>query len=310
MLDQLLAALDVQVNAFAICEIQAGWRLNFDGDRRPSIHYVLSGSGAIRIPDHGPIPLSQDTLVILPKDVVHAFEGGAHEIQHDQTGSARSDGTKVPRICAGDGDYCLKVACGTIDAAFGGSLGLFDHLMHPLVESFATEPLRGRFQALLDELERPSFGTRALTEAFLKQAVVLVLRRQTRERLGLLPWLGVFQDARLSRAVGAILERPGHPFTLDELAATGGMSRSAFAEHFTAAFGQSPIEFLKNVRLYRAARLLQVTDLPIKAVAKSVGYESRSYFSRAFRAVYGVDPTEYRADQSSQAAAGVDIRPH
>ena len=86
------------------------------------------------------------------------------------------------------------------------------------------------------------------------------------------------------------------------------MSRSAFADHFTSAFGQSPIEFLKQVRLYRAARLLEATNLPIKAVAKSVGYESRSYFSRAFRAVYGVDPTEYRADQAGQAAAPLGTR--
>lgn len=308
MLDQLLAALDVQVKAFAVCEISVGWRLTFNADQTPSVHYVLSGVGALRVPDHGPITLSQDTLVILPKEFPHAFEGsgdGAHEIRHDQSGNAPVEGTKVSRIRAGDGERCLVVACGTIHAAFGGSLGLFDHLMHPLAESFAAEPLRGRFQALIEELERPSFGTRALTEAFLKQAVVLVLRRQTRERSGSLPWLQVFQDSRLSRAVGAILERPGHPFTLEELAATVGMSRSAFAQHFATAFGQSPIEFLKQVRLYRAARLLEVTDLPIKAVAKSVGYDSRSYFSRAFRAIYGMDPTEYRTDRSSQAAVAM-----
>lgn len=305
MLDQLLAALDVQVNAFAICDVSTGWRLNFEADGKPSVHYVMSGSGAIRLPALAPIPLFQDSLVILPKGVAHAFEGptdSAHEIRHDYFGSAPAGRTKVPRIRAGNGEDSLVVACGTIHAAFGGSLGLFDHLTHPLVESFAAEPLKGRFQALIEELETPSFGTRALTEAFLKQAVVLVLRRQMRQQAGSLPWLQVFQDVRLSRAVSAMLERPGQPFTLDELAATVGMSRSTFAEHFAAAFGQSPMDFLKHVRLNRAARLLEVTDLPIKAVAKSVGYESRSYFSRAFRAAYGMDPTEYRADRSGQAA--------
>jgi AraC-like DNA-binding protein len=120
---------------------------------------------------------------------------------------------------------------------------------------------------------------------------------------GPLPWLQLFQDPRLSRAVSTIFERPGHPFTLEELAAVSGMSRSAFAEHFMAAFDQSPMEFLKRVRLYRAARLLEVTNLPIKAVAKSVGYESRSYFSRAFRALHGRDPSEYRAKRFLMATS-------
>ncbi|MCB1885358.1 MAG: helix-turn-helix transcriptional regulator [Geminicoccaceae bacterium] len=55
------------------------------------------------------------------------------------------------------------------------------------------------------------------------------------------------------------------------------------------------MEFLKELRLHRATRLLETTDLPVKAVARNVGYDSRSYFSRAFRARYGVDPTAYRA---------------
>ena len=305
VLDQLLTALDVRVNAFATCEIYAGWRLKFAAAKEPSIHYVLSGSGAIRVPDCGPIALLQDTLVVIPRGVTHAFEGTGEGrlIDHEHLGGAQPDGTTVAKIRAGEGERCLVVACGTIRAAFAGSLGLFDHLTHPIVERFAAEPLGSRFQILLDELAQPSLGTRALTEAFLKQAVVLVLRRQTQQAQGRLPWLQAFQDSRLARAVAAIFERPEHPFTLDELVAVVGMSRSAFAEHFTAAFGQSPMEFAKQVRLHRAAHLLEVTDLPIKAVAKRIGYESRGHFSRAFRGVYGLDPTKYRTSHALRASS-------
>jgi AraC-like DNA-binding protein len=73
------------------------------------------------------------------------------------------------------------------------------------------------------------------------------------------------------------------------------MSRSAFAEHFAATFGQAPFEFLTEVRLRRAARLLEATDIPIKAVTGTVGYASRSSFSRAFTKLYGVDPTTFRS---------------
>jgi AraC-like DNA-binding protein len=73
------------------------------------------------------------------------------------------------------------------------------------------------------------------------------------------------------------------------------MSRSAFAERFSAVLGRPPIEFLKEVRLRRAAQLLEMTDLPVKVVAGSVGYSSRSYFSRAFKELYGTYPANFRA---------------
>lgn len=51
---------------------------------------------------------------------------------------------------------------------------------------------------------------------------------------------------------------------------------------------------LKQVRLHRAANLLRNTRLPVQIVAMTVGYSSRSYFSRAFRAAYGTDAKSFR----------------
>jgi len=79
------------------------------------------------------------------------------------------------------------------------------------------------------------------------------------------------------------------------------MSRSAFVAHFTAVFERTPMDVLKEIRLRRAARLLRTTDLPVKAVAGQVGYASRSYFSRAFKAHFGADPAAYRAEPLTAA---------
>ena len=73
------------------------------------------------------------------------------------------------------------------------------------------------------------------------------------------------------------------------------MSRASFAEHFSRAFHQGPIDFVQKVRLRVAARLLAGTDVPLKVIAESVGYAGSAPFSRAFRAAYGADPTAYRA---------------
>ncbi len=308
LLDQLLTTLDVRIKVFALCEVGPGWRLSFGSNENPSLHYVLSGSGMIGVPDLSPIPLSRDTFVIIPRGFPHYFEGPGgvrREMHHDPGSNARGSGLPIIQAvderCADEEENSLLVVCGTVHASFGGALGLFERLRYPIAENFQNNPLGERFRDFLEELKAPSLGTRALTEAFLKQAVVLVLRRQMREGGGSITWLNAFRDPSLAPVISAMLERPGNPFTLEDLASSVGVSRSVFAQRFSAAFGQPPMEFLKYVRLHRVAHLLEVTGLPVKAVAKSVGYESRSYFSRAFRAAHGVDPTDYRARQHIRA---------
>ena len=73
------------------------------------------------------------------------------------------------------------------------------------------------------------------------------------------------------------------------------MSRSAFAERFHAAFGTSPMSFVHDVRLRRAAEILQRTpELSIEQVAHRVGFTSRSHFSSEFKARFGSSPAAFR----------------
>ncbi|MGI4944941.1 MAG: helix-turn-helix transcriptional regulator, partial [Janthinobacterium lividum] len=92
-----------------------------------------------------------------------------------------------------------------------------------------------------------------------------------------------------------VIEDPAAPHSVESLAAHAGMSRAAFAGHFSQAFQQGPMDFVQKVRLRIAARLLTTTDFPLKVVAQSAGYDGPAPFARAFRAVYGTDPSSYRS---------------
>jgi AraC-like DNA-binding protein len=296
-LDRLLVTLAVRLHAFALCEIKRGWRLRFAPMEGITIHYVLNGRGTLRVGDNPLLPFEPQTIMIVPAQIQQTL--GDHR-ESGKEASAEEHCTVVDdglvTFTAGDGSRDTLVICGTISATYGGALGLFDQLHGPLAEDLSGErQVRYAFEALSAEVAKPTVGTQALAESLMKQCLILLLRRHLfRKSIGS-PVFAALQDRRLARAIIEILERPAAKHTVDSLAASAGMSRSTFAERFAEAFGQAPIEFVQRVRLRLGAQLLSTTDLPIKVIASSVGYSSRSYFSRAFRAAYGADPTAFRA---------------
>jgi len=192
---------------------------------------------------------------------------------------------------------------GGIRITFEGSISLFHHLREPLVERVAaSDPLRACFEELLHELNGHRPGSRGMAEALLRRCLILLLRRCC-ER-GFRPeWVAALEDPRVGRVIAAMHDRPEQTFTLLDLADLAGMSRSVFAARFMGALGRSPIEFLTELRLARAAQILTGTDLPVKTVARRVGYSSRSSFTRAFLARHGLAPMAFRSAARAEEAA-------
>ncbi len=88
--------------------------------------------------------------------------------------------------------------------------------------------------------------------------------------------------------------------TLDELADTACLSVSRFSELFGRRFGCSPMRYVSQLRLRRAAILLNDPSLSVAQVAASTGFEDPLYFSRRFRQQFGLSPTHYRRDLLAQ----------
>jgi AraC-like DNA-binding protein len=198
-------------------------------------------------------------------------------------------------IDVGEGGPGAVLACGRLEATHQGALGLFDRLETPLVEDVSQEPsFKEAIRLLLDELAFPRPGTQVLAETLMKQCLIVLLRRYWQDEAGPAPWLSALKHPQLGQAILAMADKPEAPHTVQELAEVSGMSRATFAEHFKRTYGRTPMDYLKALRLRRAAELLSGSDLPIKVVTGRVGFESRSYFTRAFRAYSGLHPTEYR----------------
>ena len=305
LLERLLDGLEVSVLPFALCDVRGEADLPYDPGDSVTVHYTLAGAGTICFGDGTKIAAPQHSFIVIPRGVPHRITPSAEGMAGAPgTRIAASDAAGMKRVVAGEGEPVVIMACGTIDATYRHTAGLFDYLAEPIVEGFTeADGIRFAFESLLAELAELKPGAEALAGALMKQCLVRLLRRHAGRSEHPLPWLSALEDPRLGKAVTAMLDAPGQPHTLERLAEVAGMSRSAFAARFAGAFGRPAIDFLKEIRLRRAAHALRSSDRPIKAIARDVGYDSRSYFSRAFKAFHGIDPAGYRARHAGAGQA-------
>lgn len=303
-LDRLLVTMDVDVQTLAFCELRRGRRLVAPPVDAIMMHYVLSGTMHMTVEGFEPLVCGPGCIAIIPPSVplcVAADDGPASDMLATEHCAISRDGVLFCDMADGGvGD--LRYVSGIVLASFSGSFGLFDKLREPIAQNLGDVGIVCHaYELMLAELDRPALGARALTSALMKACLVLVLREflAGSESRGAL--LDSLIDPRLSRPVRDVLDRPRDAHSIDSLAASAGMSRSAFCRRFHDAFESSPMEFVAKTRLHHSAQLLRSTPLPVKLVAATVGFGSRSHFSRAFKAAYGLDPTAYR-EQAGRAA--------
>jgi AraC-like DNA-binding protein len=279
-LDRLLGGLSVSVDGVVFSNFHRGP----PEDGPITVRFAETGGGAT-------IELVGGALV--------RFESAAVTVVPART-RARAE---RPAVRSENGENGGGNATGRWRATYLGSLGLFDQLREPLVERMRrSDPIARSFRELLDEVASQRPGRRAMLEVLFGRSVILFLRRCCADEGGA-TWMAAIEDAGLSRAVAVMRDHPERPFTIQSLAEVAGMSRSVFAARFTRSLDRPPMEFLKEIRLVLAARLLARTDLPVKTVAARVGYSSRSAFSRAFQASHRLGPAAFRLDEQDPSAA-------
>lgn len=91
-----------------------------------------------------------------------------------------------------------------------------------------------------------------------------------------------------------INEKYSEPIHIREIADYCGLDRSYLGKIFKTATGQTPQKYLMEHRMKRAKELLQDTDMPVRHVGFSVGYNDPLAFSKVFKQETGCSPSEYR----------------
>lgn len=160
--------------------------------------------------------------------------------------------------------------------------------------------LRWALERFTSELHQHKPGRSLMTEHLAHIMLVEVLRAHldTLDSEGT-GWFAGLADRHLSAAISALHGEPARRWSVEELARLANMSRSAFAQRFKTIVGVAPMEYLTRWRMLLASDRLRSSDASISSIAFSLGYESESAFSTAFKRVMSEAPRHYQRGQQS-----------
>jgi AraC-like DNA-binding protein len=262
---ELLKCFELRARVFQAGPLCRSARYD-EADGLGYIHVLQHGSLGVESPDHPPLLIDEPSLFFFINPTSHRLLPKAPDVD---------------------------LVCATIE--FGA--GLRNPLARALPEMVLIRlrdmpTLDVSLTVLFREAAEQHCGRQAVLDRLIEVVFIQVLRNlmdQQRLQVGLLAGLA---EPRLGKAINAMHAEPAHPWSLEELAATAGMSRARFAAKFRDVVGMTPGSYLGEWRLGVAQSLLR-QGKPVQLVSDVVGYGSASALSRAFRAQIGLSPTEW-----------------
>jgi AraC-like DNA-binding protein len=270
------------------------------GDRVILFHVVASGTCWVSV-GGGPRHWAQaGDVIVLPYGDQHRM-GGVDDAEPVSISSFMQSPPweRMPVLRHGANGRLTDVVCGYLDS----DDPLFDpgHRIFPPVfvvrppSGTETEWVRANVAFAVQQTHAvPSPrqpGATRLPELLLVE--VLRLHLATAPSLDR-AWAPALRDPVLAPALALLHGAPEHKWTVAELAASAGVSRSVLDARFRQVLGCSPIRYLTDWRMHVAQDLLRSTDLGVVGVARRVGYDAEESFSRAFKRAVGSSPGTWR----------------
>ncbi len=309
VLTDVLETLRARGACYARLEAQSPFGVALPSSTHAAFHLVLEGKCVLTMDGHADVELSGGDLVAVPHGLPHTLaDHPSTKPEHlrDLLGQAKRLGPAS--LTVGGSGARTTLVCGKIDFE--------DPVGHPLLAALPPRILlRGGSNALVEWLDptlrfiaseagskRPGSQTvvSRLADVLFIQIVRGHLAASSPETSG---WLGALGDPQIGAVLGLIHENPGGAWTVQSLAESAGMSRSAFATRFNRLVGEPPLHYLTRWRMQKAQRLLRDDRATLADVAARVGYDSEAAFSKAFKRAVGAAPGVYRR----RARAGLGV---
>ncbi|WP_101830257.1 AraC family transcriptional regulator [Frankia canadensis] len=289
----------------------APWGIRIPAGALASVHVVTAGACWLTPDDGEPVHLARGDVVLVPAGLGHCLvdsPGRPALAIEDLIGGPLGEMAPRDLAIAGDGPV-TGLLCGgyLLEADLRHPLTtLLPPMLHITAGRARGTGLPAAVDLLSAESERAGPGTAAVIASLIDLLFVYVLRAWLADRgEAEAGWAAALHDPAVGEALAMIHISPGRPWTVDMLARAVRVPRATFARRFTILTGQSPMAYVTMWRMTTAAQLLRDDrTLPLREVARRVGYDSEFAFARAFKRITGDAPGRYRAAQRAPGPAG------
>jgi len=292
----LLENLTFDASLFHVGRYCGAWHATTHGLAKASFHLVMHGGCWLHLgPDIAPQRLEQGEAVFILRDLDYRLSNAADWVQ----------ALRMPRQVMQPLDETSTLDVGLVCGFFHFQSGL-SHLIIDALPSWiilrrgdaGLTAAAHLFGMILEECKRQPAGSNTVLERLSQLLFIYVLRAQMNDTGALGGLANLSRHPAFCSLLQRMIEQPQRAWSLKEMAAQVGLSRSAFFKRFNELSGQTPGQVLLALRMHQACGLLK-RGQTVEQTASAVGYQSTAAFTRSFSKVTGVQPGAYRRLQNA-----------
>ena len=295
----ILRIIRLQSSVYFRSDFSSPWGMEIDNSQFAQFHMIVRGNCFLGTENHErPLLLSAGDIIMFPFGEAHWL---ADDPSHDRLSGMDVAQTIKKTGSAFQGEqFSVTLICGhfefdrSFDHPFIKALPRMIHIAD--AERRELSWLEVATKVIIQEANSNTPGAEVVVEKLTEVLFIQILRAYMLQKGGSQGYFAALKDQQISHALKLIHELPQESWTLENIAQTIGMSRSAFASRFKELVGKTPIEYMTHWRMNKARELLRQKDLQLLDIAEQVGYTSEAAFSRAFKRIFNQNPGAMRRD--------------
>lgn len=265
-------------------------------------HFIVRGNAVLEY-DGRIEHLSAGDLALFPKGATHAICD--HPDSPATSGQDLLEALAIGEDPFAEGQHATRMICGHFEYDLSHQHPFMRDLPSGILLRTNELQMGNQMSALLslivNETGSTPMGSRIVAQHLSHALFASILRSHFEQSGTEIGFYSGLRDQRIILAISAIHEPHGWKYSLTNLAAIAGMSRSSFATTFKALTGQTPGEYALTWTMLKARQALLDQSKTIDQIAHEFGYGSGSAFSRAFRETFNLSPSEVRSRDKTLA---------
>ena len=316
LLSDILSQLKLTGTLYFRTSLTSPWSIQVPAFKHVSrFHFVHRGHCLVRVQaDKDPVLLEQGDLIIITKGAEHTLfcdlttEKQALQLEQvvEESGFT-GEGTLVYGELGSNSE--TQLIC--------GHFAFDQYAQHPIIDllppfihikNYGEESgnwMENTLKVIGAEAGKKNMGSDLialkLSEIIYTQVMRTYLASEAAKEQG----LAGFSDPAITRALKSIHEKPAHPWTLEELSAIAGLSRTSLSTRFSQCLSTTPYGYITQWRMQIARQRLVNSNAPIIDIAETVGYQSEAAFGRIFKKHFDIAPATYRREQKNNLEAAM-----